>query len=184
MTLYAHLPSQTKIYTPEDYTKGTLGKYDPNPEYPFGRPNPKAPPELQQFAFMIGEFNTVEEIRQPDGTWKRSYATWNGAYFLNGYGIRDYYWNEQEGFATANLRVFDSKKGEWVVTFFTKPGFSTGVWTGKKEEDKMVMWKGDETKGSRLTFYNITKDGYEWIGESFKEGKVTAFWKESARRRK
>jgi hypothetical protein len=42
--------------------------YAPSPAYPFGRPHPDAPPKLEQFAFMVGEFDCVDEIRQRDGT--------------------------------------------------------------------------------------------------------------------
>ena len=83
-----------------------------------------------------------------------------------------------------NIRIFNSKKGKWQVTFFSMPNFSAGsMWEGEMKEGKMVLWKGDANKGSRLTFYNITIDGYQWIGENFSNGKASAFWKEKATRR-
>ena len=55
----------------------SFGAYEPSPAYPFGRPHPEAPPELEQFAFMIGAFDCVDEIRQQDESWNRFPAVWN-----------------------------------------------------------------------------------------------------------
>ena len=38
--------------------------YAPSLAYPFGRANPGAPPELAQMAFMVGEFDCVDEVRR------------------------------------------------------------------------------------------------------------------------
>ena len=38
--------------------------YAPSPAYPNGRMNPDAPPEVAQFAFMVGEFDCIDEMRQ------------------------------------------------------------------------------------------------------------------------
>ncbi len=168
----------------QDRNEYSFGKYDPSEKNPFGLPNPEAPPELQQFAFMIGEFDTEEHIRNQDGTWRKSKATWNARYFLNGYGIMDYYWNEEEAFATTNIRIYNTNEKAWYVTFFRGPGngVADGPWIGRMEGKDMVLWKGDETNGTRLTFSNISENGYDWIGESFKEGKASPFWKEFAKR--
>ena len=61
--------------------------YAPSPAFPFGRMHPDAPSELAQFAFMVGEFDCIDEIRQQDGSWIRFRAIWNARYFLNGFGI-------------------------------------------------------------------------------------------------
>ena len=45
--------------------------YAPNPAYPHGRLNPLAPRETAQFAFMIGEFDCIDEVRRPDGSKRR-----------------------------------------------------------------------------------------------------------------
>ena len=66
--------------------------YAASPAYPYGRPHPEAPAELEQFAFMIGEFDCVDQIRQQDGSVIRFRAIWNAHYFLNGFGIQDEYW--------------------------------------------------------------------------------------------
>ena len=158
-------------------------KYEPSPAFPYGRMNPKAPNETKQFSFMIGEFDCVDSVINPkDGKWIEFPAIWNAKYFLNGYGIQDQYWSPR--FSTSNIRIFDSKEKKWKVTYFKKPGYGSGVWSGVKEGEDLVMRQGDDKRGSRLTFSSISKDGFEWVGESMKDGKPTPFWKSSCKRRR
>ena len=158
-------------------------EYEPNPAFPYGRLNPQAPPETAQFAFMIGEFDCVDEIINPqDGKWIKFPAIWNAKYFLNGHGIQDQYWSPQ--FSTSNIRIFDAKEKKWKVTFFRMPGYNSGIWSGIKEDNNLVMRQGTNEKGTRLTFSNITKAGFEWVGESMSGGKANAFWKSSCKRRR
>ena len=134
--------------------------YVPSPAYPFGRANPGAPPELAQMAFMVGEFDCVDEVRQGDGSRLRFKAIWNARYFLNGFGIQDEYWTPT--FFTSNIRIFDPDAGRWKITFFRMPGYQSGVWEGGQEGDSMVFRSGGRTSGPGLTFYNIRAGGFDW----------------------
>ena len=164
-------------------TVTVLVDFEPSPAHPFGRLNPKAPVETAQFAFTIGEFDCVDEAINPqDGKWVKFPAIWNAKYFLDGQAIQDQYWSPT--FSTSNIRVFDAKEKKWNVTFFRMPGSSSGVWTGIKEGETLVMRQGTDEQGSRLTFSEITKKSFEWIGESMKDGKPTPFWKSSCKRRR
>ena len=62
----------------------------------FGAPNPNAPPELAQFAFLIGRWQCESRIKMPDGQILRSSAEWIGRYILDGYAIAEEYrqWDE------------------------------------------------------------------------------------------
>lgn len=151
--------------------------YAPSPAHPFGRPHPDAPKELEQFAFMVGEFDCIDEIRQPDGSMLRFRAIWNARYFLNGHGIQDEYWTPT--FYTSNIRIYDPKTKRWNVTFFRMPGYQSGVWHGQKEGDKLVMRQGDKTSGPGLTFHNITADGFDWHS-----GGPTPGWTSTCTRRR
>lgn len=153
-----------------------FGAYEPNAAYPFGRPHPDAPPEMEQFAFLIGAFDCVDQIRQQDGSWVSFPAVWNAYYFLNGHGIQDKYWAPT--FSTSNIRIFDPQKSRWMVTFFRMPGYQSGVWEGVQEGDTMVMRPGGQTTGSGLTFYHITPDGFDWRSGD------DPVWKSSCTRRR
>lgn len=134
--------------------------YAPSPAYPFGRLNPAAPPETEQFAFMVGAFDCIDEVRQQDGSKRRFRAIWNAHYFLNGFGIQDEYWTPT--FYTSNIRIYDANAGRWKVTYFKKPGYSSGVWEGQQEGDRMIMRNNGRTDGPGLTFYNISEGGFDW----------------------
>lgn len=151
--------------------------YAPSPAHPFGRPHPNAPPELAQFAFMIGEFDCIDEIRQADGSRLRFRAIWNARYFLNGFGIQDEYWTPQ--FFTSNIRIYDPNSAQWHVTFFRMPGYQSGVWQGTREGDNMVMRQGGATSGPGLTFHNIRDDGFDWHS-----GGAAPGWTSSCERRR
>jgi len=159
-------------------------KYEPSPAFPYGRLNPKAPPETVQFSFMIGEFDCVDDIlNRQTGRWARFPAIWNAKYFLNGHGIQDQYWSPN--FSTSNIRIFDVKNKKWKVTFFQMPNYNASTpWEGIQEGLNLVMRKGNDEQGSRLTFHKISKDGFKWIGESMKKGRATPFWKSSCKRRR
>ncbi|NNE67561.1 MAG: hypothetical protein HKN33_13435 [Pyrinomonadaceae bacterium] len=162
--------------------KGWKGDYEPNASYPFGRMNPSAPPETKQFAFMIGAFDCTDEIlNRKTGKWTKMPAIWNARYFLNGYGIQDQYWSP--AFSTSNIRIFDAKDKKWKVTFFRMPGYSpsTAV-SGEMEGKKLVMRTGTKTNGGSYTFYNISDKGFDWVGESIKDGKASKYWTSTCKR--
>ena len=163
----------------------TLGNaYAPSKAHPFGRPNPKAPKEITQFAFIVGQCDCIDSIRLVPGDpkWTIMKSTWDGKYIMNGTAIQDGGPNDR--FNPLNIRVYDPKQQKWIVTYFSTPRYSSGVWKGKKEGKTMVMRKPTTSptghKGeNRLTFYNISDKGFSWKGEFVSEdGKIVyAFWK-------
>lgn len=157
---------------------------EPSPSYPYGRLNREAPPETKQFAFMIGEFDCVDKRPGKDGKWVESKVVWNSSYFLNGAGIQDKFWSPST--VASGTRIFNKNKGKWIVDYFqTKPRYFAGTWEGKKEGDKMIMRLKQGENENRLTFHNITKDGFDWIGESVtKDGKANPFWIITCQRRR
>jgi hypothetical protein len=46
-----------------------------NHDKEYGNPNPKAPPELSQFAFIIGKWRCDARLKGEDGTWQPYQAT-------------------------------------------------------------------------------------------------------------
>jgi hypothetical protein len=55
-----------------------------NHDKEYGNPNPKAPAELSQFAFIIGKWRCEARLKGEDGTWRPYQATWVGRYILDG----------------------------------------------------------------------------------------------------
>ena len=158
--------------------------FEPNEQFPFGRPNPEAPPELTQFAFMIGKNDCSEErLNGASGEWSSSTRTWDAYYYLNGFAIRD---GGRSGSAiNGNIRIYDSVAEQWVVSFFAMPSFGSGIWRGGLEGENMVLRQEQKAPGtdldgvSRLTFSNISSSGFNWDGEwvSADGSVIFPFWR-------
>ena len=148
--------------------------YEADSAYPFGRLNPEAPPETTQFHFIVGVFDCDDRILNPaDGKWYDMKAVRRAEYVLNGHAIQDR--NYTNVLVSTNIRMFDSGKKEWVVSYFKAP-FGIGVWKGKFSESKVELLKGDESNGSRLSFLDFSEHGYSWKREGLKDGRASPFW--------
>ncbi len=169
---------------PVEVKSSILNNYETNSANVFGSKNPEAAPEASQFDFMIGTFDCDDEIRNPaDGKRYRSKSVWSTAYFLNGFGVQDKYWSPFT--VSSSTRLFDTKKGKWIVTYFqSQPVYLTGVWEGQKEGEKMIMRQQNGSVESRLTFSNISKNGFDWIGERVEGEQISSGWNISCKRRK
>ncbi len=160
--------------------------YDVSDRLPSGDVNPNAPIETRQFDFLVGSFICKDSLFI-NGEWHVSDATWETTYMLNGFGVRDVYRNDK--YAGESMRIYNAANGKWDVHFFGMPGGHSGVWQGEWLGDKMVMkqarfGKDGQLQESRLTFYDIRDNGFEWMAELWDLASETAIttWKISARR--
>lgn len=163
--------------------------YEPSDEHPFGRLNPAAPPETEEFSFMIGICDCIDSIRSADGSWISFPSIWQGKYFLNGFGIQDNYFNPRN--PTSNIRLYDPVSKTWKVTYFQNAqSYFSGTWEGRKHKDKIVLERKQTSDAgekiiSRLSFYNMSHEGFDWISESISpDGKSSAGWIQHCRKRK
>ena len=90
-----------------------------NGETDYGNRNPQAPPELSQFAFIIGEWRCDVRVKGDDGTWQTYAARWIGRYILDGYAIADEYRMTGEAGEVIvhgiNFRSYSVEKNTWVM---------------------------------------------------------------------
>ena len=163
-----------------------FNEFDTSSEHLYGQLNPDAPTETEQFQFMIGKFKCQDSLLI-NGNWKQSTATWESSYILNGFGIRDTYRNDS--YAGTSIRFFNTSKKKWDVYFFGMPGEHTGLWEGEKVDGKMIMRQkrsglNGESLESRLTFYNIDENSFDWKGElwDLDQWIATENWKIKAKR--
>lgn len=180
------LSCQTGMGGMERIPRAAALDYEPGAEHPYGLPNPDAPPELAQFAFMIGQNNCTEErLNNSTGEWVPGTRTWDANYFMNGHAIQD---GGRSGATTnGNIRIYDAVVAQWQVTFFSMPTYSSGTWTGGMEEQKMVLRQAQKAPGtdfdghSTLTFFNISENSFDWLGAWVSvDGSVTfPFWRVS-----
>jgi len=172
-----------------DTERSGASGYEPSNSYPFGRPHPDAPPELTQFHFMVGKSDCTEErLNNATQQWEQSARTWDAHYTMNGFAIFD---SGRSGNASnGNMRIFDPASKQWQVHFFSMPIYGSGTWAGGMEGDNMVLRQPQKAPGtdfdgfSRLTFSNISDQGFDWIGEwvSEDDSVVFPFWRISCQK--
>lgn len=159
-----------------------------NPEKEYGRPNPNAPPELSQFAFIVGKWRCDARVKGEDGTWQPYQATWVGHYILDGYVIADEYrMTNQKGDLLVhgmNFRSYSVEKKAWVMRWLNATGSS---WLelgpeklgGVRVTPKTITFNFIDTPAPdalyRVTFSNISESRFTWSSErSLDQGKTWA----------
>lgn len=143
-----------------------------------GNPNPNAPPELSQFAFIIGEWRCDVRVKEDSGAWQTYQATWVGRYILDGYVIADEYrMTNQAGELVVhgmNFRSYSVDKKTWVMRWLDATR-SFWVELGPEELGGVRVSPGTITFNlidtfapdaiSRVTFSDISADHFTWREE-------------------
>lgn len=176
------------LLLPHWATAQTISKYsfESSDKHPFGQVNPKAPKQTADFAHMIGLSECVSVNRNPDGTWQDTVKMeWKFKYILNGMGVQDETWKENRLYA-GSIRQYNADSSQWYVSYYAT-GFVSNIlpsWHGNSQEGKIMLIKKQKSPNgldgySRLTFYNISNDSFQWIGEwvDDQETIVYPFWK-------
>lgn len=142
--------------------------YDPSLMSPFGAPNPeRSDKEAAVFDRLIGAHDCVSTRNNyATGESTQAPGTWVWYHDMNGFGVRDVFRVGQS--APASQRVYNPQTKKWHVWYMIgQKFFFSGEWVGGGVSDKIILEKeneklGDRTITSRLEFYDITDDGYEW----------------------
>lgn len=160
--------------------------YDTSEKFPFGQPNPNAPEQIQDFEPMIGSCNCKSTTRKQDGSWNDAEdIIWTWKYIMNGTAIQDETL-KPDGSHSGSIRQFIADSSRWYVHWYSSntPTAILPVWEGNKKNDKIVLYKEQAapngTEGFfRLTFYDMSKTGYKWIGEWVDKTETVIFptWK-------
>ncbi len=143
---------------------GTLNSCD------FGAPNPDAPAEIEQFAFMVGNHRVEAHVWTEDG-WSEEYfeAEWHGRWGLDGMAIVD----EWHGVVFSpdipqnlgvNVRVYDEETGRWNMVWQQTQNSESQVLQAEMRDDGYLhMWRvypdGPEPKS---LFFEVIDDGH-WV---------------------
>ncbi len=91
----------------------------------YGEMSPRAPKELQTFAFLIGTWDGKGRTRLADGKVAEYPVTWIGRYILDGTAIADeVHAPAPDGTRTVGItfRQYDANRGTWVVEFLNVSG--------------------------------------------------------------
>lgn len=150
----------------------------------YGKPNPNAPPELSQFAFLIGRWRCDARIKGEDGAWQPFQATWVGRYILDGYVIADEFrMTAPDGklvMLGQNYRSYNSEKKAWVLKWQEA---LTATWLdlgpaelgGVQVTDNSITYQAWFLPDvlHRMSYLNISADHFTWRGEASTDGGKT-----------
>ena len=166
--------------------------FEPSADHPYGLPNPVAGEQMTDWSPMIGSCQCKSIQRNPDGTWQDTIdMEWTWKYILNGTAVQDITLKEGSLYTTS-IRQFHPDSNQWVVTFFSYPGVtvSPGTWIGRMEGKDMVLQQPQKAPNgmdgfSRLTFFDIRDQGFQWKGEWVKDDESITypFWSIDCRRK-
>ena len=169
---------------PQEMTSQDLS-YAVSKKHPYGQPNPDAPPEIADFAPMIGTCQCKSLQRNPDQTWQDTMQmTWTWKYILNGMAIQDET-SHSSGLHATSIRQFHPDSNQWVVSYASSPGVTTspGVWLGARVGEDIVLSLPQKAPNgmdgfSTLRFYDISAEGFNWRGDWIKDDKAFTypFW--------
>ncbi len=144
-------------------------------------PNPDAPPELSQFAFLIGAWRVDGKLKGPDDMWMPFTAGWTARYILDGYVITDEFHTNDTGgefqLHGATFRSYDARRKTWVMKFLNARE-STWLDLGPEDlggvevtDDAITFMHRVEPDGLlQVRFENISTDHFIWRGELSDDG--------------
>jgi ketosteroid isomerase-like protein len=160
--------------------------YEPSSLHPYGSLNPEAPKEVADFAPMIGVCDCLSSARKADRTWgEPQKMTWTFKYIMNGMAVQDETLKE-DGSHSGSIRQFIADSSKWYVHWYsnTTPSTILPTWEGNKRGDSIVLYRDQKAPNGmdgkfRLTFKNISENGFNWIGEwvDLTESVVFPTWK-------
>jgi len=110
-------------------------------------------------------------------------AFWAWKYILDGYGVQDYFYQGENEFLFWNyfkrdsiltqLRVYDPTDNMWKISFITNnggeiPGKMFGTFNAKEQSGELIMEPSERNsdKLSRIVFFDITANSFEWKSET------------------
>lgn len=167
--------------------------FEPSIEFPFGHPNSKAPEQIKDFQPMIGLCDCKSSKKNQDGNWTDAVdMTWKWKYIMNGMAVQDETL-KADGSHAGSIRQFIADSSRWYVHWYSSmtPSAQFPVWEGNKNDGKIVLYRKQKAPNGmdgfyRLTFYDMTETGFEWIGEWIDKAETIVFptWKISCIKRK
>ena len=146
-------------------------------------PNPGAPHETEQYAFLVGTWDCATRSMGPDGTIREGGAIWKGYFILDGWAIQDD-WTALDGsgqplFFGTNIRSFNAKLGKGECRWLPSGSLTWKHLISWQEGKTMVMeGEGEDQRGKfidRNTFSNISGSRWSWKKDRSYDGGKTWF---------
>lgn len=138
---------------------------------PYGDRSPRAPAELDTFAFLVGKWNGVGTAKSPDGRPVQFEMTWIGRYVLDGTAIADEFHGatpDGKPYLGITLRQYDASRSAWVVEFLNVTGSfirrQVNAQSGavRREGDVVVLISEDGETRVRETYRVSGRDRFTY----------------------
>jgi hypothetical protein len=154
----------------------------------FGKLNPKAPVELERFAFLLGAWSGEAKLKLDGGGTQTFQVKWVGRTILDGYAIEDEYrMTAASGELIVlgmNFRTYEAARKSWHIKWLNA---LDGTWTdlgteefgGVKLEGNSIIYGFKEPMAkhayTRAIYTVVSPTRFTWRGEKSEDGKV---WRE------
>ena len=146
-------------------------------------PNPEAPEETAQFAFLIGTWDCTTRWMGQDGQLADGpQATWTGYFILDGWAIQDDWAAPRPDGSIGrgtNIRSFNPQTGKWDNRWLAQRDLQWKYFEAEKVGDTMVMTGGEGKDPAgrafvdRNVFYDIEADSWKWRKDRSFDGGAT-----------
>jgi len=168
--------------------------YIQSPEHPFGLPDPEAPPQLLDWDELIGMSECKSITRIDQNTWGDTVQMiWVFKYIMNGTAVQDETLKE-DGKNAGSIRQFNADSARWYVHYYNS-GFANPVlstWEGNRNiSGDIILYREQKSPNGldgfyKITFSEISKDGFNWLGEWVNEDESILYptWKIYCRKKK
>ena len=151
--------------------------YQPDPDSPIGKRNPRGAQELDQFGFLIGDWDVSITWEPPGGKPTTYNARWHNHWIIDGAAVMQ----EWRGpyLTGTEIRYFNQKTGKWT---------GRNLYVGGEWKETVAEWKdpemivtildAEDKSGkflNRETYYEIKADSFKMKSErSYDDGKTWA----------
>ena len=147
----------------------------------FGAAHDDAPPELSQFAFLIGDHEIKLYARQGSG-WtppRPVDAAWNGRYGLDGLAIYDEWldpgWGQNPGGSGVNVRAYDAANSVWKMMWISTAGYQVQDLRAEMRDGVLTMWQVyPERLGWKAEFRETGATSWERV--EYQQDETTGTW--------
>ncbi|NNC81972.1 MAG: hypothetical protein HKN79_00205, partial [Flavobacteriales bacterium] len=112
-------------------------------------------------------------MRIDQNTWADTVdMVWRWKYIMNGQAVQDETFKADSTYA-GSIRQFNPDSAMWYVHYYSAatPTARLPSWEGYLHEDgKIILYQDQKAPNGmdgkyKITFYNITEAGYDWLGE-------------------
>ena len=143
-----------------------------------GMPPMGPPPEMKMLDILNGEYaiKFYFKMNPTDAEWVATDATAVVSVVAGGATQQMLFEGHMMGmpFSGLGLTSYDRETSKWTMTWVDSMGARISVYTGTFDDGKLVVTGKDLNQGvtihSRLSTYNITEKGFDWLYEMSMDG--------------